>query len=282
MVTQTNPDGSTVAYDPSTGPITTSDGHWFGTTTTFNQDGSVTQTSPGMSTTWDSTGQGTIDQHPRRRVCLPDVHLRAGADRSGGPAVDLAAAQPERAGARADRPAEQPGADRHNPGSGTDGYDRPRRPTRPRLRPTRRPRPSTRPQRPSTPPPRPSTRPQRPSTRRRAHRHHPSAHRHDAQRPSTRRPRPSTPPQRRSTPPQRPSTPPRHRSTPPHPSTPPRHRSTSPHPSTPPRPRSTSRRSTRARRWTPDSLDSGSLDSGGSFDSGGDAGGGDWRRRRLR
>ncbi len=58
VVTQTNPDGSTVTYDPSTGTTTTSDGHWFGTSTTFNQDGSVTQTSPGMTTTWDSSGQG--------------------------------------------------------------------------------------------------------------------------------------------------------------------------------------------------------------------------------
>ncbi|HEX4280139.1 MAG TPA: hypothetical protein VHZ27_05195, partial [Solirubrobacteraceae bacterium] len=44
VVTQTNPDGSTVSYDPSTGNTTTSDGHWFGTTTTFYPDGSVSQT----------------------------------------------------------------------------------------------------------------------------------------------------------------------------------------------------------------------------------------------
>lgn len=58
VVTQTNPDGSTVSYDPSTGVITSSDGHWFGTTTTFNPDGSVTQTSPAGTTTWDSSGNG--------------------------------------------------------------------------------------------------------------------------------------------------------------------------------------------------------------------------------
>jgi hypothetical protein len=58
VVTQTNPDGSTVSYNPSTGAITTSDGHWFGTSTTFNQDGSVTQTSPAGTTMWDSSGNG--------------------------------------------------------------------------------------------------------------------------------------------------------------------------------------------------------------------------------
>ena len=58
VVTQTNPDGSTITYDPSNGSVTTSDGHWFGTTTTFNQDGSVTQTNPGGTTMWDSSGNG--------------------------------------------------------------------------------------------------------------------------------------------------------------------------------------------------------------------------------
>ncbi len=59
VVTQTNSDGSTVSYDPSTGNITTSDGHWFGATTTFYPDGSVSQTSPAGTTMWDSSGSGT-------------------------------------------------------------------------------------------------------------------------------------------------------------------------------------------------------------------------------
>ena len=59
VVTQTNPDGSSVSYDPSTGNVTTSDGHWFGTTTTFYPDGSVSQTSPAGTTMWDSSGSGT-------------------------------------------------------------------------------------------------------------------------------------------------------------------------------------------------------------------------------
>jgi len=59
VVTQTNPDGSTVSYDPSTGAIITSDGHWFGTTTTYNRDGSVTQTNPSGTTMWDSSGSGS-------------------------------------------------------------------------------------------------------------------------------------------------------------------------------------------------------------------------------
>ena len=56
VVTQTNPDGSSVSYDLSTGDITTSDGHLFGTTTTFNSNGSVSQMSPAGSTIWDSSG----------------------------------------------------------------------------------------------------------------------------------------------------------------------------------------------------------------------------------
>ena len=56
VVTQTDPDGSSVSYDPSTGDITTSDGHLFGTTTTFNSNGSVSQMSPAGSTIWDSSG----------------------------------------------------------------------------------------------------------------------------------------------------------------------------------------------------------------------------------
>ena len=59
VVTHTNSDGSTVSYDPSTGNITTSDGHWFGATTTFYPDGSVSQTSPAGTTMWDSSGSGT-------------------------------------------------------------------------------------------------------------------------------------------------------------------------------------------------------------------------------
>ncbi len=60
VVTQTNSDGSTVSYDPSTGNITSSDGHWFGTSTTFYPDGSVSQTSPAGTTMWDSSGAGTM------------------------------------------------------------------------------------------------------------------------------------------------------------------------------------------------------------------------------
>ncbi|HUA07535.1 MAG TPA: hypothetical protein VMB27_26770, partial [Solirubrobacteraceae bacterium] len=59
VVTQTNPDGSTVSYDPNTGNITTSDGHWFGTSTTFYPDGSASQTNPSGTTMWDSNGSGT-------------------------------------------------------------------------------------------------------------------------------------------------------------------------------------------------------------------------------
>ena len=59
VVTQTNSDGSTVSYDPSSGNITSSDGHWFGATTTFYPDGSVSQTSPAGTTMWDSSGSGT-------------------------------------------------------------------------------------------------------------------------------------------------------------------------------------------------------------------------------
>jgi hypothetical protein len=47
-----------VTYDPSAGAITIGDGHWFGTTTMFNQAGSVTQTSPTGTTMWDSSGNG--------------------------------------------------------------------------------------------------------------------------------------------------------------------------------------------------------------------------------
>lgn len=57
-LTQTNADGSSVSYDPSTGTITSSTGGWFGTTTTFNSNGTVTQTSPAGTTSWDSSGNG--------------------------------------------------------------------------------------------------------------------------------------------------------------------------------------------------------------------------------
>jgi hypothetical protein len=63
VVTQTNTDGTTVSYDPSSGTITqTTPGLFgtglFGTTTTYNSDGTVTQIGPTGTSTWDSSGQG--------------------------------------------------------------------------------------------------------------------------------------------------------------------------------------------------------------------------------
>jgi hypothetical protein len=69
VVTQTNQDGSTVIYNPQQSTLTTNDGGlvWGigATTTTYHllpdgSVGSVTQTGPFTTTTWDSSGQATI------------------------------------------------------------------------------------------------------------------------------------------------------------------------------------------------------------------------------
>jgi hypothetical protein len=61
-LTRTNPDGSTVRVAPD-GTVTTSDGSWFGSTTTFNPNGTVSRNDFGSSTVWDQSGAGLTSSY---------------------------------------------------------------------------------------------------------------------------------------------------------------------------------------------------------------------------
>ena len=194
VVTQTNPDGSTVTYDPSTGTITTSDGHFFGTTTTFNSDGSVSQTSPSGSTVWDSSGNGqsfissdgfglpvpagpapTAPAIPPSISMPHDPNAPAPATNNQSSNTDNSTTDASTSTPAAPAPTDTARArtDRHNPGPAPTAARRPPTPRRHR-------RPQT-PRRHRTHRHNPCARRHNPGTG--ARRHNPGAHRHHADRP---------------------------------------------------------------------------------------------------